>query len=507
MKAARDLTGPGARVSQGQRLYSNNMDIQMNGAMRSDPNDVAIVGTLMKLVNEPVVLADPDGIIVGWSSGAEQLLGYRADEILGTRCADLYAEDERQAHRERCGNTLLGAIQPEIHAAIRMQAGTLRLVRCRLSIIRDSAGNPAGTLSRFIASAGGPSAHEVCYPQAPELLTLIDSGPFLFAHVDANRRYLYMNKFGRRLNSIDTDDVAGRHVRDVLGEPLYQQLLPRIDEVLAGGVTTGEFSVRLPDNSTHHFFDYLVPQRAADGTVKGYFVVVLDVTAAKVAHEAQLFREQQLRGTLIREVHHRVKNSLQGVIGMMRTQALRHPEASGAIDPAISQLMALSVAFGLASRHGTSGVLLCDLVSDIAHNVEQTTQRSIDVQLSAAAIREPVALAEEQGATMSLVINELIFNAIKHSAAAEGPRGVRVTVDRDDRFATLQVLNEAGELPVGFSLDTCKELGTGLDLVRALIPPKSCELRIAPQDRGVLAELRLTLPVPTRGAAGSTVAA
>ena len=251
----------------------------------------------------------------------------------------------------------------------------------------------------------------------------------------------------------------------------------------------------MPDGQTHYFYRRLYPQRAANGSIKGYFSVMLDVTPAKITQEDRLRREHVLRSTLIREINHRIKNSLQGIVGMMRLQATHSTEPAKVIDQCVAQLMAVAVAFGLASRHGEARILLSDMVLDIAHNVEQVSQRRIQVELSPATVRRPVALSELHGANISLVINELIYNAIKHCPTVSGPRRVTVYVDRDENSATFRVNNEAGRLPSGFSLDDGKGLGTGLSLLKVLIPPDSCDLKISQRPNGVEANLTLRSPV------------
>ncbi len=280
-----------------------------------------------------------------------------------------------------------------------------------------------------------------------------------------------------------------------MGAENYELLLPHIDAVLSGVDSAVEISIRKPGGGVRHSLTHLVARRAPDGTVDGFFIADVDITHLRISEEQRLGSERQLRETLIREVHHRVKNGLQGVIGMMRLHASSHPLVAEAINQAVAQLMAISVAFGLAGRHSMSKILLCDLVLDIARNVEQISRRSIEVTLSPAAVRRPVALAESHGVNVSVVINELISNAVKHGGAANGSNGVKIHVDRDDVSATLQVFNESGKLPLGFSIENGSRLGTGLSLVKVLMPPEACELTIGPKGEGVQAQLRLTSPV------------
>lgn len=453
------------------------------------------VSLLLDYIDDALVIIDLQGAITGWSHGAEQLLGYSSSEALGKDCTELYADDERSTHRALCQKVALGDAPASVEATLKSRAGESLAARIELTLTLDAGGAPACIIARILPSRDAVNHPDVSRSQIRELWTLLDSAPIAFSHLDANRRFLYINKAALRHLGAEGKNIIGRHLQDVFGEAQYQRLLPQVDLVLQGHDSHSEIDVTDETGQTRHFYRHLYPHRDADGSIKGYFSAILDVTTAKVTQESLLRREQLLRSTLVREINHRVKNSLQGLIGMMRLNATRQAPGSSAIDQCVSQLMAVAVAFGLASRHGEAQILLCDMVMDIAHNVEQVSQRRIQVELSPAAVRQPVALSERHGANISLVINELIYNAIKHSATAEGPRGVKVTVDRDARSATFGVSNESGRLPEGFSLENGTGLGTGLKLIKVLVPPEACDLKIEQRGPGVNSTLTLRPPV------------
>jgi two-component sensor histidine kinase len=278
---------------------------------------------------------------------------------------------------------------------------------------------------------------------------------------------------------------------------MYEILKPQIDLVLSGQESTSEMSLTRRDGTVHHFFRHLYPHRSVDGVVKGYFSALIDISEAKVTQESQLRQEHLLRSTLVREINHRVKNSLQGLIGIMRMHEARQLHPTPLIDQCVSQLMAVAVAFGLASKHGEARILLCDLVRDVAQSVEQVSGRRILIEILPGVDDQPVPLAEQHGVNVSLVINELIFNAIKHSRDTSDVSGVRVQVDRIDDIAILRVVNATGRLPEHFSFSAGVGLGTGLSLVKVLVPPDSCELSITQETEGVVARLQLKAPVLT----------
>jgi two-component sensor histidine kinase len=272
-------------------------------------------------------------------------------------------------------------------------------------------------------------------------------------------------------------------------------MLPQIDTVLTGQECTSEISLPFLDGTQHHFVRHLFPHMSRDGKVKGYFSTLVDITEAKVTQESQLRLEHQLRSTLVREINHRVKNSLQGLIGLLRLYDAQQANPAALVEHCVSQLMAVAVAFGLASKHGEARILLCDMVNDIAQSVGQVAGRKVSVELLPITAGRPFALSERHSVNISLVINELVFNAIKHSSSEPNPPPVRVVVDRSGESAVVRVINATGTLPDGFSFTLGNGLGTGLNLVKVLAPPEYCDLSITQQPEGIVAVLRLSAPV------------
>ena len=69
-------------------------------------------------VGEAVVRVDSEGVIAGWSTGAEAIYGYAATEVLGERAALLVPEDARHAFEERLATVREGLrVEPqeEVH--------------------------------------------------------------------------------------------------------------------------------------------------------------------------------------------------------------------------------------------------------------------------------------------------------------------------------------------------------------------------------------------------------
>jgi len=215
----------------------------------------------------------------------------------------------------------------------------------------------------------------------------------------------------------------------------------------------------------------------------------LDITELRRDQEERLSSERRHRDTLIREVHHRIKNNLQGVVGLLRWELHGHPEAGPALQRAAAQVQAIALVHGLHGKNDAGSLKICEIIPAIARDVRALTQASIAVTLDVT--EQGVRLAENESVAVALIINELLLNAVKHSADRAG---VRVDLRQIGEAGTLTV-RHPGTLPPGFEFAAGRGIGTGLELVRALIPPAGVRLSIA-QDAGeVVTTLELSAPV------------
>lgn len=219
-------------------------------------------------------------------------------------------------------------------------------------------------------------------------------------------------------------------------------------------------------------------------------MVATDVTEQRAAQEARLEAALAQRDMLVKEVHHRIKNNLQGVAGLLQQIAQRKPEVAGAIAEVVGQVQAIAQVYGL--QVGASGPLaIAGLTEAIALSVQRTFGRAISF-LTSGETAPRWLLPEAESIPIALTLNELLTNALKHSAAL--PAGevacqVRCTAD-----AVEVEITNPGRLPAAFELARIPGGVSGLGLVRALLPRRSAALVFA--QRGDTVSVTVTLKPP-----------
>ena len=331
------------------------------------------------------------------------------------------------------------------------------------------------------------------------LRRVIEAAPLAIALLDA-----------RSLTIVQANEVAAASVastpEQLLGKTLEQFLPPAraaegrrdLEHALAASdVTSREY--RFAVDGVEQVWDArLVPLVAAGAAPDQILLVATDVTEQRAAQEARLEAAIAQREMLVREVHHRIKNNLQGVAGLLQQIGERKPEVAGAIDEVVGQVQAIAQVYGL--QVGSDGPLsIVSVLEAITGSVQRTFGRTIRCEVGADGA-SAWSLPEVEAIPIALTLNELLTNAVKHSKNGATDDTIDCVLDCDDDAVRVAISNRA-RLPGGFSLARIPNGVSGLGLVRALLPKKSATLSIEQRGDDVVATVTLRPPGVQRAGA------
>jgi two-component sensor histidine kinase len=205
---------------------------------------------------------------------------------------------------------------------------------------------------------------------------------------------------------------------------------------------------------------------------------VIDRTVELSAANATLGQEirqrekaqQSLQGTLdekellLRELHHRVKNSLQVITNLLYLQAteVKSPEALKALDECRGRVRSVALlhsALETASEVGR--VEFCAYAELLATELlESFRPQPGEVRLHVQG--EPTHLPTRQAVVSGLVLNELVTNALKHAFPNGRGGEVRLGVSSQDGDCVLEVSDDGQGLPEGMGVHEAESLGLRL---------------------------------------------
>lgn len=163
----------------------------------------------------------------------------------------------------------------------------------------------------------------------------INNLPIQFAYIDADRCFRFSNRAHHATCAEPDNANFGCSVRGVLGDSVYRQVEPYLDQALAGRRV--DFELRLPVGV--EFRDLAVsylPDLAEGGQVKGLFMLADDITARKQAErhdKEQLLEFAHLSrlasvGEVASEIAHQINQPLAAIA--MFSSAAERTLSSGA---------------------------------------------------------------------------------------------------------------------------------------------------------------------------------
>jgi two-component sensor histidine kinase len=202
--------------------------------------------------------------------------------------------------------------------------------------------------------------------------------------------------------------------------------------------------------------------------------------------KAALARQQ----ILIKEMAHRIKNSLAIVAGMLRLQStdVGSPELTRHLNEAAQRVVAIARAH--ERIHQGSKVEFLDL----GRYIEQVCKDLDDVVAHCSIhvdVPENVEIATDRAIPLALIVNELMTNAAKYAYEGRNDGTIWVRVTRDDDMLTLRVRDAGAGLPDGF--DPRKAKGLGMRIVVAFVEQLEGELSVRALDKGT--EFVVTVPL------------
>lgn len=223
------------------------------------------------------------------------------------------------------------------------------------------------------------------------------------------------------------------------------------------------------------------------------FVSFTDITAQRHNEAERIAQMAHQRDVLVREVHHRIKNHLQGVTGLLRNRMVNHPELTTQLTEVIGQIRAIAEVYGLQSHSPDANIRLDQLIETIirgAAGLIPIRYVQPDPEFMANAF-----LAQEENVSLALVINELLTNATKHNHPDRPPCPVAVSLEPCAAGARVSIRNGPSNLPNLFDFSAGTGIGTGLELITALLPASGANLVFRQEGETVVAELELAPPI------------
>ncbi len=333
-----------------------------------------------------------------------------------------------------------------------------------------------------------------------KLQVITNSAPDAVILKDGNGRISYWNPASERVFGYSQAEALGHNANELL---IPEIVRPQYNKVIEEFRQPGVEAIigKVVELTAKHKDGHEFPIEMAISSIRmadNFWVstIIRDISDRTRAEE-QIRNSLKEKEVLLREIHHRVKNNLQIISGLLTMQA--DQSAGKSLEEIFqdSQDRIHSIALiheKLYSSHNLSEIAFDDYLRVLVGTLFASYHVAAD-HITAAYKLDPVFFNIETAMPLGLIVNELVTNALKH--AFPGRKRGEIRIELLERPGTarraptceLTVANNGKSLPPGFKPGTQKSLG--MHLVMMLADQLQAKLKISRK-----AGTRFTLIIP-----------
>ncbi|MCK4838526.1 MAG: PAS domain S-box protein, partial [Desulfobulbaceae bacterium] len=403
--------------------------------------------------------SDGKGRFVDANEAYCNLVGYSREQLLEMAVPDLEAREtaEEVAHHIEA---LIRTGSERFESQHRHRDG--HLVDIELSITYDS--SRGDLFFAFVRDISARKRVETELRENEEKFRLIfESSTDAIFQVDPEGNITFMNRAGAEMFGYTPEEIIGQHFSLLVPENAVAEGAIALQQALAGKNAKGEIPVmhKRGDEFTVSFS--LAPLKKGEQIV-GVTGISRDITDRLKEEEEQLRASLAEKESLLKEIHHRVKNNMQIVSSLLSLQSMRstNPEVRTAIDDSKNRVKTMGLIHEkLYKTENLARIDFSDYIKTLTEYLSSTYISSVPVQIIIEA--QDIFLSADTAIPCGLIITELITNSFKYAFMNRQQGRIEITLVRtaDNRIA-LSICDDGSGLPSDFNIDEADSLGMNL---------------------------------------------
>jgi len=293
----------------------------------------------------------------------------------------------------------------------------------------------------------------------------IDQFPNTFVIYDANRRFQFVNAHGVRVGGLSESALLGHTDEEKHPPEITDAYLPHLLKAVETRTSqTAECTINLPTIGKITFVVTYVPLLDERGEIYQILGSTHDITQRKIA-EMQIQESLQEKEVLLQEIHHRVKNNLQVISSLLDLQS-QHIEEQATLElfrQSCSRIKAMALVHEtLYKFNDFAKINFTEYIENLTgylFSIYGVDVETINLEL----YLDEVAFKIDTAIPCSLIINELVSNALKHAFLNQAKGTIYITLHFDeDNSYTLIVRDNGIGLPPNWESKTVNSLGLKL---------------------------------------------
>ena len=419
---------------------------------------------VVESIKEVIFQTDEFANWVFMNSSWTEITGYSREQTLGKRFFDFIHPDDRNKFEKLYKSLIDSEIwYCEDEIRILVKDGTIRWLEIYARLILDNDGLVTGTTGSLYDITERKHAEEALRESNEKQRALIQASPLAIITVDEKGKVYSSNVAATTLFGWEEAEMAGRALPMVHRQSKKEHT--RLQEkILNGhGISTGELKGVRKDGTQVDISVSMAPIMNASANVVAFIEIISDITEQKRS-EKMIKDSLNEKEVLLKEIHHRVKNNMAIISGLLHLKAdlVESEDTRILLHESSNRIRSMAMIHEMLYQNETFasidfGSYIKSLVETIDDFYRQE-KSNVRIEIDSANIYLDINDAVPCG----LILNELITNAYKHAFNGKKKGWIKVSFVRAGNEFVLTVKDNGKGLPHEMDLENANSLGMNL---------------------------------------------
>lgn len=429
----------------------------------------AITDNHYKLLSENsldiVVLHDPEGKVIWHSPSANLILGYDKDELNGINAFILIHPEDLEYVKDNLHEPIIQGkkIKKGVNARLRAKDGKYIWFDFLTKPILNKNGELINIISTARENTDAVLAKMALEESETTFRYMIEHSADIVSIYDTNGIIKYRSPNTKKITGYSTEEMIDQPAINFIPEEEHPKIaktnklvLKSYDKIVT---TTYRYKKKNGDLIWLETSSRKIKMNDEDVIIANS----RDVTerVENYENERKLVKEQEV---LIREVHHRVKNNLQIISGLIQMQKkrVRHEDSEKELTETISRIQSIALIHEMLYQSKLFSEINFDkyLINLSAGIFKAFSQPDLHVEFIPEL--QHIKMDVEKSIPLGILANELITNSLKHAFTREikNPK-IKMTLNKKGKTISLSI-EDNGKGMCHQDIDTSKSLGIRL---------------------------------------------
>ncbi len=428
-------------------------------------SDREMFNSLMQHFPDTIYFKDTQGKFVSINQKQADILGVDSiEEVVGKTDFDFFPHNQAQQAYEdeqwiiETGN----AIRDKEERVTRADGSTIWMSVTKMPI-RNDEGEIVGIMGISRDITARKTAIENSEKQYQLFQQLFKNSPVGIVFLDEDQLVRDINESFRRMFGYNLDEISGQSLDQFIVPEEKIEQAQKLTEHAFGGKLFKEEATRLHKNGSRvPVLIEDVPVRVG-GEIIALFAMYIDISERK-KYQEKIENNLREKRTLLEEIHHRVKNNLAILSGLLQLKGLEteDPTLQEILQESQSRIQSMALVHEKFYEFDSlAEIELRQYTKDLVETLRQTltmSEEQVQVNLDA----DKVHLDIHQAVPLGILLNEILTNAFKY-AFPDGEEGeINIDINREGNHVSIQVQDNGVGLPEDLDMENSESLGIRL---------------------------------------------